>query len=1617
MKRNQLDEVPKNKSRKKSRVAKSTSKKTPKKTLKPSSNSNANPLEHHILNFSRLAENEKSSDPFASALSLSFLYKKNEQTKKTEEDIHASISYLSSYLVSDECEEQEQIITKVHVAGLIFPWVTKALFQQQDKSSTIIWQAFSLSLEILLRGSATKVSREHMQLDVILGDLLKETKNNDMVVGSMDDDSNGTVSNILTQGMMNKLIPCFVRTSFQPRDKDLDPEIIAMACKSFGLILTSDIYRPTMDYVCDTLIQLVHEKCSDIDMVENSNNILPNQATIVYFSMQLLLALKARGRVNNPKKIFQLTTTPEMLISMSYFSKLNSNAVDIIDIVKRVVAFALYDPLHLNEFRSMNLEIPIIDEVIQQGKDDGAETKKKGGKDSKKKNVSSTHVSYLRSFFNSLISIMDNQNEKDNSIELFSQFIPILVEGFIFELLRLDKDSKKRKMKVDATAKIHFRFFATLIYPLVNAIKDKAGDTSKIPSKKLTMLKSILQCSDYLQKYDVYLPSFVDPGNQHLNFLTAIGEVVLCSAERQTNAADTSIHISVVQSIFNLTHLTFHDKLSRVIMCATSQSGSCFRESPFMKLLGALCNTYKKLRQMDHLVKEILTYADTYEQFDTLPRDFIRDAVFCQSLSLAIKGSPIGLTETVWDSVNQHIMDSVNDANPNAIRIGYSVEIFVIILKAVRVGSFSSKAIKEMCERTMASSVSKLLFVQRKNDSSTDIDRFDLTNDIVISGLNLWGWIVHVHTKCCFWLNEMPHEKNGADDDAMCGSKLVPVLMVSINSLVSDADGTGESLEALQLLACHLLQQMHSSIYQQEQIEALSASDQNENVTSTDMIKDAKILVKFVVHAASSEGTGWKILCENLVNWIPYAEEGHIDLFLRWFFITLACGNVDQLNDADSMIIIPLLDKKIQIWQYSEERAAAIALQYDASFFETPGLFHRVAPVASDCVQSLLYGENSGISSDPKGITSILKTATSESPSESVITLCHVKEGISVLAALELLISTFDHFEDTCLIFEKVLSFHVDTIKFLSSCPSSQHEAGIDLLCAHRKLLSKILMKESPNGSGAQSPYIDKHKSLSVFPDILKHIIGSTYGILNNCKITDESMQHKMVTSGSEICYAAAMFSINSLSTSNVHVKALVPTFREAFNGTYQHDFVIKMIRPSLQLLMHTSELKTASSFANIVHPIAHALVLSEMPYCVNHIGKKLADCARSEKVDANATVSDALYFISDLLSMNHLLGGEKATNDTQNSGLAVENLFNQVTQILNSKEIILDTSTYEAALYFFGSIVGNDILPSASDLKMKLTVQDIAIRHFQEKYGRTHPIIDSVYAKILNDTRPEDLSIIAANLLSISPDSTGSTSMSRTLASIHFFHTMIHVIKGQKQRETLSSVAKQFLPMISDVIYPFRQQANTPYEEWSIQIRTAQALTLTLIEKNDLISLKGHNVSSILATTTAVFHRQANEHDGDALASTMDTDRNVYASSCAIASTLLKYYPKQLYGCAPSFTSALRCLLDHVMKCNKQDTDVTMKIQEFKKICELLPEHKEIFKKHIMHVVLYYVDGIDKMDPWIKTHLEPSVFFLLDTLSEFETKQMNTLMNATGKALFQSVFKNFRKSQYKGQF
>lgn len=87
-------------------------------------------------------------------------------------------------------------------------------------------------------------------------------------------------------------------------------------------------------------------------------------------------------------------------------------------------------------------------------------------------------------------------------------------------------------------------------------------------------------------------------------------------------------------------------------------------------------------------------------------------------------------------------------------------------------------------------------------------------------------------------------------------------------------------------------------------------------------------------------------------------------------------------------------------------------------------------------------------------------------------------------------------------------------------------------------------------------------------------------------------------------------------------------------------------------------------------------------------------------------------------------------------------------------------------------------------------------------------------------------------------------------------------------------------------------------------------------------------------------------------------------------------------------------------------------------RVCELLIPHKDIFKKHVVGLIIHYIWSLKKgLNPTIKSKLMPSIFALLDMLSDFETRQIDAMIDAPSKALFAPVFRSYQKYyQYHGQ-
>jgi hypothetical protein len=174
-----------------------------------------------------------------------------------------------------------------------------------------------------------------------------------------------------------------------------------------------------------------------------------------------------------------------------------------------------------------------------------------------------------------------------------------------------------------------------------------------------------------------------------------------------------------------------------------------------------------------------------------------------------------------------------------------------------------------------------------------------------------------------------------------------------------------------------------------------------------------------------------------------------------------------------------------------------------------------------------------------------------------------------------------------------------------------------------------------------------------------------------------------------------------------------------------------------------------------------------------------------------------------------------------------------------------------------------------------------------------------------------------------------------------------------------------------------------------------------------------------------------------------------VYLACIRLFSFVQQRFPKQLHKCAPSVISVMHSFLRHAMVVNVVDVmkipsqqqqrlldqDIATRAQEFSRVCELLISHREVYKKHIVSLVLAFVQCAsatattatkgDKsnihtataMPLTVREALVPAIHYLLDTFSVYETKTLNAQMDLQCKTTFRSIYQSYQKvHMYKGQ-
>ena len=242
------------------------------------------------------------------------------------------------------------------------------------------------------------------------------------------------------------------------------------------------------------------------------------------------------------------------------------------------------------------------------------------------------------------------------------------------------------------------------------------------------------------------------------------------------------------------------------------------------------------------------------------------------------------------------------------------------MLKAVKVQKFNAKMCNDAIKFTTSSLIKK---VSNNDDSVENQDtndanliecqfQFDLSCAVTNIGIHLCGWLVDLHTRCYFWLNKMPHDNDTGANSISHGINdyfgIVPTLFQTTHAVLfahEEKSLSPQNMGALQHLSCHRIQQLHSLIFQEEQVEVLTDANrklESSKKRSSDMIHEVKHLVNFIIYAAchryfesddvqlnessnrlqfnaASLAAEWKLIAQNITTWISYSTLEHIKLF------------------------------------------------------------------------------------------------------------------------------------------------------------------------------------------------------------------------------------------------------------------------------------------------------------------------------------------------------------------------------------------------------------------------------------------------------------------------------------------------------------------------------------------------------------------------------------------------------------------------------------------------------------------------------------------------------------------------------------------------------------------
>jgi hypothetical protein len=786
-------------------------------------------------------------------------------------------------------------------------------------------------------------------------------------------------------------------------------------------------------------------------------------------------------------------------------------------------------------------------------------------------------------------------------------------------------------------------------------------------------------------------------------------------------------------------------------------------------------------------------------------------------------------------------------------------------------------------------------------------------------------------------------------------------------------------VDSLKFLACQRIQQLHRECYEKQRLAYATGAEQ---YTTSRETSEAQQLVGFILERCEANESDefhtmnqWTVLSESIAIWAPYAEQRDVDSFLKQLLHVVATEDEYCCHKWD--LLISLLN--------------------DANFYEIPHVSERlgisIAFFVGGNIQKILrrcHGSSSQqieitcqpFSLDTKSFS--FDQIISVNQNRKLLT-CSSKDFPEIykslilsLRVLDLInhadISIWNEFEEASKLFQSLMG--MESICNLLRLNNERFflDIKVRLISALRIAASRVLINIPSNADGK---IFQAQKEDYVM--LLPHVMENSFKIIN----IDSSSRtvHRCINSCTTIVDSIVNKSIAlGIKSTMSMIKVLSTTFdqEEVSRGGFQY---LILMNYGAILLKHFR--RSFGAYDDNVPKKALSRVIKERIWEISQ------DFCFDVPKDAQFLFhNQSIFFIAEVLRLSSPCSRTQLIpfSSVESKIVArLENLFNRDSEELETRSLS----------YMVGCIA---MAKPSRIIQQKLT-NKLLLANL-----KGYDIFLVPLCILAKGMQTNEFDKFLGGLTS------SIVEVPATVIKLKIVHKIVLSVTEQSQIDVLSMHSAMIMNNCLQVMTQVAKQIDVNPDS----IVEVSSLVIDMASKKDMLVVRERDIALVLARITTTI--RLNEERGEG--KIMDLEMKAYDATFSLVSFFLQRFSKQIQYCVSSLVISLTTMLQFALSKSLPTNLMSTCGQKFSRLCELLLPHSDVYKKHIICLILRFVNALRKdIHPSCRKSILPGIYCLLDIIQEHETIQLNSMLDEECRAFLRSIHEGYKKTHvYKGQ-